>query len=63
MSYSVCRLARWVARVAGRMLLLHAAGWVLASRHMQHACMMSSGAGHALASGKAAVVGDAAQSG
>ena len=45
------------------MLLLHAAGLVLASRHMQHACMISSDAGHALTSGKATMVGDAAQSG
>lgn len=45
------------------MLLLHTAGWALAYRHMQHACMISSGAGHALTTGKAAVVGDAAQSG
>jgi hypothetical protein len=43
------------------MLLLHAAGWVLAPRDMQHACMMSSGAGHVLASGKVALVGDATQ--
>jgi hypothetical protein len=63
MSYSVCWPARWVARVAGYMILLHAAGWVVTQRHMQHACMMNSGAGHALALGKAAVVGDAAQSG